>query len=288
MNRLFSLLSLTAALLLAAEAQQAQPGSLPGSLPGAAAAGNNQILALPTGPENPYCKPQMCARGRSHVACEKYTTPYHKSCLTAEPKMVNLTVHADLILRLHNEQRQRVASGKNSSLPRSARMVVMQWNEELATLAGYNARMCQAKHDDCRNTQNFTRSGQNIIVFNMTHRVEDELLERLYPELLGIGVRTWWGEHANMTAADMEHYPCDPKRQQLHRHFAVMAMESNSHVGCAGDRYVTKGLTHFKLTCNYARDPVCGQPIYRIRTEGCLTGRNKQYPALCSTNEVFT
>ncbi|XP_022217637.1 antigen 5 like allergen Cul n 1-like [Drosophila obscura] len=286
--KLLPLLSSVMGFLLTAKAEQQQFVSLPTAAAAAAAVANNQSLGLATGPENPYCKAQLCPRGKRHVACEKYTTPYHRSCLAAQPKLVNLTGHADMILKQHNERRHRVASGKNSSLPRSARMVVMQWSEELATLAGYNARMCQAKHDDCRNTHNFTRSGQNIIVFNMTHHVEDELLERLYPELLGIGVRTWWSEHANMTAADMEQYPCDQKRQQLHRHFAVMAMDSNSHVGCAGIRYVTKGLTYFKLTCNYAKEPVCGQPIYRIRTEGCLTGRNKQYPALCSPNEVFT
>ncbi|BFF97187.1 antigen 5 like allergen Cul n 1-like [Drosophila madeirensis] len=278
-----SLLNFVLGLLLAAKVE-AQQQSL--TLPTTAAV-NNQSLGLPTGPENPYCKAQLCPRGKRHVACEKYTTPYHRSCLAAQPQLVNLTVHADMILKQHNAQRQLVASRKNSTLPRADRMVVMQWSEELATLAGYNARMCQAKHDECHNTHNFTHSGQNIIVFNMTHHVEDELLARLYPELLAIGVRTWWSEHANMTAADMELYPCDKKRQQLHRHFAVMAMGGNSHVGCAGIRYVTKGLTYFKLTCNYAKEPVCGQPIYRIRTEGCLTGRNKQYPALCSPNEVF-
>jgi len=77
---------------------------------------------------------------------------------------VNLTNRADIILKAHNEQRQRLANGKNMTLPRAARLVVMQWSEELATLASYNARMCQAKHDDCRNTVNYKHSGQNIIV----------------------------------------------------------------------------------------------------------------------------
>ncbi|EDW80076.2 uncharacterized protein Dwil_GK24020 [Drosophila willistoni] len=211
---------------------------------------------------------------------------YHRSCMH-EPQFVNLTGHVDKILKYHNDWRHGLANGNNVSLPRAARMVVMHWSDELATVASYNVRMCQAKHDDCRNTHNFTHSGQNIIVFNMTRLVQDELLESLYPELLSIGVRNWWSEHNNMTKTDVELYPCDKKRQQYYRHFAVMALESNSHVGCAAVRYVIKDVTYFKVTCNYAKDTVCGQPIYSFRTVGCLTGVNAKYKSLCSEKEVF-
>jgi len=54
-------------------------------------------------------------------------------------------------------------------------------------------------------------------LFNMTRLVDNELMEKMYPQLLGIGVRNWWGEHNSnssnmMTAADVEHYPCPLKR----------------------------------------------------------------------------
>lgn len=139
----------------------------------------------PTGPFNMYCDPSLCTRGKRHVACEKFPSvragcrsplqdrilierftlqDYQKPCSNETQSIVNLTDYVDIILKMHNEPRQRLALGRNMTLPRAARLVVMQWSEELATLASYNARLCQPKYDDCRNTANFKRSGQNIIV----------------------------------------------------------------------------------------------------------------------------
>ncbi|EDW40965.1 GM25202 [Drosophila sechellia] len=67
-----------------------------------------------------------------------------------------------------------------------------------------------------------------------------------------------------------------------------MAIEGNSHVDCARLRYVVKNLTQFLLTCNYARPPGCGQPIYRFRSVGCQAGRNnKKHSSLGSLMELF-
>ncbi|XP_016989513.1 antigen 5 like allergen Cul n 1-like [Drosophila rhopaloa] len=238
-------------------------------------------------PPSPYCQSKLCPKGQTHVACESFYKSLHRTCAAKETTFVNMTTQAENIVKHHNERRYLLASGKDSSLPRAARMVAMQWDEDLAAVAGFNARMCVAKHDDCRNTVKFPRSGQNIIVFNMTRRVEKQLMEILYPELLSIAVKTWWSEAERMTAENMDLYPCDEKLQNAYRHFAVMAVEGNSHVGCAGLRYVVGNLTQFKLTCNYARAPVCGQPIYRFRPVGCQTGRNKKHSSLCSPTELF-
>ncbi|EDW19556.1 antigen 5 like allergen Cul n 1 [Drosophila mojavensis] len=249
---------------------------------------------LPTGPKNPYCVQQLCPRGKRHIACEKPPKDINKSCSIGESKVVNLTDYLENILKAHNDFRQRLANGRNMTLPRAARMVVMQWSEELATLASYNVRMCKAKQDDCHNTANFKNSGQNIILFNMTRLVDNDLMEKMYPQLITIGARTWWSEHTNssrkMTAADVEHNPCSaikPYQHQPFNHFAVMAVENNTHVGCAGLRYVAKDISYFKLTCNYAESYMCGRPIYHFRATGCTTGANVQYKALCSKKEIF-
>ncbi|XP_023168117.1 venom allergen 5-like [Drosophila hydei] len=249
---------------------------------------------IATGPNNPYCLPQLCPRAKRHIACEKPPADVNKACNIQKSESVNLTKYVDNILKAHNEYRQRLGNGRNMTLPRAARMVVMQWSEELATLASYNVRMCKAKHDDCHNTANFKNSGQNIIMFNMTRLVEDDLMEKMYPQLITIGARTWWSEHLNssrmMTAADVEHNPCSaikPYQHQSFRHFAVMAIENNTHVGCAGLRYESKDISYFKLTCNYAENYICGRPIYHFRAVGCTTGANAQYKALCSKKEIF-
>lgn len=66
-----------------------------------------------------------------------------------------------------------------------------------------------------------------------------------------------------------------------------MAVENNTHVGCAASRYAVKEITYFKLTCNYAEDFVCGKPIYHMRAVGCQTGMHTQYRGLCSKKEIF-
>ncbi|KAH8380656.1 hypothetical protein KR009_012048 [Drosophila setifemur] len=201
-------------------------------------------------------------------------------------RLVNMTEHMDKILKFHNELRHRLALGKDTSLPRAARLVAMLWSNDLAEVAGFNVRMCLPRHDECRNTPNFTRSGQNIIVFNMTRQVEEEEMNQRMPELLSITTQTWWAESANITMENLEQYPCDGKQQNPIRHFAEMAIEGNSHVGCAGSVYLVRNMTQLKLTCNYARSPVCGQPIFRFRPLGCKS-RNRKHLSLCSPTELF-
>ncbi|XP_017043529.1 antigen 5 like allergen Cul n 1-like [Drosophila ficusphila] len=238
-------------------------------------------------PQSPYCQPRLCVKGHKHVACESYYNSFQRTCTAKGPTFVNFTNLAEKIVKMHNERRFLLASGKDAALPRAARMVAMQWDEELAEVAAFNARMCQAKHDECRNTVKYPRSGQNIIVFNLTRLVEKSLIEKLYPQLLSIAGKIWWSESEKLTADDLDLYPCSERKQKAYRHFAVMAVEGNSHVGCAGLRYVVGNMTQFKLTCNYARAPVCGQPIYRFHPLGCQTGRDKKHSSLCSPMELF-
>ncbi|KAH8262364.1 hypothetical protein KR026_000572, partial [Drosophila bipectinata] len=212
---------------------------------------------------------------------------FSSSCSIESLQLVNLTEHTERIVKLHNERRNRLANGREPTLPRAARLVTMQWSSELADLAEFNAKMCKAQHDDCHNSKTFSNSGQNIIVFNLTHNVENELLGKLVPELLSLGAQTWWSEYENMTSDSLEVYSCDVKEQKIYRHFAVMAVEGNSHVGCAAAQYLVQNMTQFKLTCNYARAPVCGQQVYSFRPVGCKTGRNRKHSALCSPEELF-
>lgn len=54
-------------------------------------------------------------------------------------------------------------------------------------------------------------------LFNMTRLVEQDLLEKMYPQLLTIAGRTWWSEATDnssnlMTTTDVQHYPCSLKK----------------------------------------------------------------------------
>ncbi|XP_020809068.1 venom allergen 3-like [Drosophila serrata] len=236
-----------------------------------------------------YCQPQLCEKGQEHVACNYYSklkeTIQH-ACHTTEMRIVYFTVLKDKVLELHNERRYRLANGNASDLPEAARMVTMQWSPELATLAEFNAHMCMLEHDECRNVAQFPQAGQNVFVVNMKRLVPKKEMIKLYPELLANATEAWWSESENITSAEIKKFPCDHKKPKAFRYFATMAVESNSHVGCAGVRYVMDNTTQFKLTCNYARAPVCGQPIYQAMP-GCQAGKNEKFSALCSPNELF-
>ncbi|KAH8297706.1 hypothetical protein KR054_006106 [Drosophila jambulina] len=236
-----------------------------------------------------YCQPQLCEKGQQHVACDYYSklkAENQTACNTKEMRLVYFSILKDKVLELHNERRYRLANGNDSRLPEAARMVTMQWSPELATLAEFNAHMCHLEHDDCRNSAQFPHAGQNVFVVNMTRLVAKEEMIKLYPELLANATEAWWSEADNITSADVKRFPCDHNKPKAFRHFANMAEEGNSHVGCAGVRYVVDNTTQFKLTCNYARAPVCGQPIYQSNP-GCQAGKNHKYSSLCSPKELF-
>ncbi|KAH8235163.1 hypothetical protein KR032_009388, partial [Drosophila birchii] len=216
------------------------------------------------------------------------------SCPSKDMRVVFFTTLKETVVDLHNERRYRLANGNDSRLPEAARLVTMQWSPELATMAEFNARMCLLEHDECRNSAQFPHAGQNVFVVNMTP-VPKEKMKKLYHELVVNATETWWSESDNITSAEIKKFPCDHNKYSSDsnlydvrgfRHFATMAVEGNSHVGCAGVRYMVNKKTLFKLTCNYARAPVCGQPIYQANP-GCEAGKNEKFSSLCSTKELF-
>lgn len=79
-----------------------------------------------------------------------------------EPQEVVFTQQQkDAITNLHNEKRNKVAGGK-SFLNAACRMATIQWDDELAYMATLNVKQCEIQDDECRNTDAFKHSGQNI------------------------------------------------------------------------------------------------------------------------------
>lgn len=60
----------------------------------------------------------------------------------------------NIILKIHNRQRNQQALGKTPNYGPAARMGTLRYNKALAEMAGYNARLCIYAHDNCRNTGN--------------------------------------------------------------------------------------------------------------------------------------
>lgn len=98
-------------------------------------------------------------------------SPIHSYCLPPNPTCTLLDTAVtdadkDLVVKLHNEYRQKVATGRETlagGLPTASNMMEMVWDDELAAVAQKHAEQCVFKHDccPCRQVDRF-QTGQNI------------------------------------------------------------------------------------------------------------------------------
>ncbi|XP_030386693.1 scoloptoxin SSD976 [Scaptodrosophila lebanonensis] len=234
--------------------------------------GSSLLLALAQN----YCDPQLCPGGLRHVACQS-TGRFADGC---RAELVNVNPHIALILGLHNERRNRIASGGLSGFPSATHMASMSWDSTLATLAAYNTLRCRMEHDQCRNTNTYRFAGQNLsVLFTRNIDVEPFLRQR---------IEAWFDEHRYATSADIENY--QPRGGPAFGHFTTMINERNNRIGCAILRYTDANNSQGTLlACNYAVTNVINNPVYRSGSPAseCTTGRHSNYPNLCSSNESY-
>uniref|UniRef100_T1GBK0 SCP domain-containing protein n=1 Tax=Megaselia scalaris TaxID=36166 RepID=T1GBK0_MEGSC len=107
-----------------------------------------------------YCNPDLCRQGKAHIGCNN-NGKLSSSC-PANSQFFNMQVLKNQIVRAHNEKRNRVAGGFIPKHSPAFRMATIQWDDELAYLAGLNVKSCKYGHDQCRNTDTFEYSGQNL------------------------------------------------------------------------------------------------------------------------------
>lgn len=65
------------------------------------------------------------------------------------------------IVHNFNVKRNLIAAGGHIKHESACRMATMEWDDELAAMAAFNVMKCDG-HDECRNTEAFIYSGQNI------------------------------------------------------------------------------------------------------------------------------
>lgn len=202
----------------------------------------------------------------------------------SDARFIDMTPYINDILQSHNEKRNSVAGGEVPNHSPAVRMGTVQWDDELAYVAGLNVKTCQYGHDTCRNTDAFSWSGQNLAKNWWYGGVED--IQGLLLEQLDM----WYDEYHN---SDMSNINSVPENDfgKVTGHFTAMIHELSIRVGCASVRSseTNDGVNWETLTtaCNYAHTNVIGAPIYIAgpTASECQTGTNPQYPNLCSTAE---
>ncbi|KAH8266210.1 hypothetical protein KR038_009309, partial [Drosophila bunnanda] len=257
-----------------------------------------------------YCQNVLCQIHKRHIACNNKGN-LSKHC-PAGAYVVNLSSLHDLILHEHNAYRNLLAGGKIKHLPQPQRMATLQWHAELEHLATLNVKQCALQYDACHNTLEFRNSGQNLALINMTRLTEstDNHTDESSPKvaaanhtdesslkvaaanhtdesLIKMAIAGWWNQSVNVMGTDVQRFP-KGKLEETARHFAVMARDNNTFVGCAALRFdKSPGHPHFLLACNYASDYISDWPLYKEKSFGCKSGFDIKYPFLCKAGEQY-
>lgn len=192
----------------------------------------------------------------------------------------------DKIVDSHNDKRNQVAGGKIPKHLPAVRMATIQWDHELAYLAGINVKSYEHyEHDECRNTHKFKFAGQNLAKdswYGSKPQVEVLVLDQ---------IEKWFSESKDSDMSRINNV--GSTENPVTGHFTVMVAELSIRVGCAAVRsseYMEgKNWETLTTACNYAHNNVVGSKIYRsgAAASECTTGTNPEYPFLCSVNESY-
>lgn len=189
------------------------------------------------------------------------------------------------IVNAHNEKRNQVAGGQIANHSPAVRMATIQWDKELAELAGLNIKTCNYGHDQCRNTKTLRFSGQNLAKnwwYGKNETDKDLILGQ---------IDSWFNEHKDSDMTKIN--SVGSTGGAVTGHFTVMVTEPNIKVGCASARSSEFMQGHdfqtFTTACNYAHTNIKAHRIYRAgkAASECKTGTNPKYPNLCSINESY-
>ncbi|XP_055604858.1 tabinhibitin 3-like [Uranotaenia lowii] len=227
-----------------------------------------------------YCDPSLCRFGSTHVACNAKLEFANPTGITIS---LNDTRKARIV-QLHNQLRNKIASGKQDYpggfYPSAARMT-KQWDDELAYIAGFNARRCQLGHDKCRATPKYPASGQNLAYYKYIKGKPD--MDKVIDTL----VNRWYAEYKDANVGHIQKYPEGYQGPQI-GHFTEFVQDRNDRVGCALVQWFDSPKTVINLACNYARTNIFGQTVYIAGdvASQCTSGTNPDYPALCRSNEL--
>lgn len=79
-----------------------------------------------------------------------------------------------------------------------------------------------------------------------------------------------------------------PPRKRVDR-FTQIVQDEACALGCAMIKYNNYDKYTYYFVCNYSLNNIIGECVYESSTEAaskCKTGKNPDYPGLCSVNEL--
>ncbi|RCN35091.1 SCP-like protein [Ancylostoma caninum] len=163
----------------------------------------------------------------------------------------------EMVLNYHNDQRRRVAEGKqldksNKALPLPAKMPQLSWDCNLEAVAHTELSKCGTISD--------------IKIGNTKYGFNDGTLESDTKTLL----KKWWNEVK-------EHdFPADRKYSADFRHFAPMIYEDSTGIGCT------------YTLCNRETKMVCAYSAERLLATGWAKNKGNSYLPIAAKMPAVT
>ncbi|EDV92479.1 antigen 5 like allergen Cul n 1 [Drosophila grimshawi] len=269
----------------------------PGLLPAGAVLLVMQLIPLvsatttlaPSTPQAPspptdYCAPALCEIFNGshllqlpHTACGNNGS-FGASC-GPQPKLLYMSDRRrQLLLDMHNLVRSKIAAGEVPGYEAALHMPFLRWDEELAQMAALHAKRCQFAHDQCRNTQRFQISGQNIGYFWIGREFKS------HSRRMKSFVLHWFREYKDANQSYIDSFQRHPEGKKI-GHFTLLVADRVRRVGCAAVRFLEQSTNRFQflLTCNYDYNNIFGDPVYKSgpTASKCAYRISKKYPALC-------
>jgi len=141
----------------------------------------------------------------------------------------------NLIVKVHNELRQKVASGQEThgNQPGASNMMKLVWNDEIAATAQRWADQCKGGHDKVRSKCDGTGVGQNAFAeIGSKHDTRDGVYANVER-----GIRAWYNEvtySGGFPSSNIKPFNYEKK----YGHYTAVVWAETSEVGC--------GLVYFK------------------------------------------
>ncbi|GIX99830.1 hypothetical protein CDAR_460641 [Caerostris darwini] len=174
-------------------------------------------------------------------------SPMHSYCLPPNPQCELLdtgVTNADkqLVVKLHNEYRQKVATGHErhaGGMPPAANMLEMVWDNELAAVAQKHAEQCKFEHDcnECREVDRFS-VGQNIYEGMSSGPPKHSDWEPM--------VKSFYDEVSMFDKSYIKPYVFG-----AWGHFSQVVWATSWRVGCGRATFMEDGWYTTFLVCNY-------------------------------------
>ncbi|XP_073999857.1 salivary antigen-5-like isoform X1 [Rhodnius prolixus] len=206
-----------------------------------------------------------------------------KSCKNPSKEFIGLKnideKDKQLLLKEHNQYREKVAAGQEPPQPKAENMILLTWDSDAALQAKAWASGCDYGHNNPEIKKTKKPMGQNIYMKSST---ENGGLEKTFKKYIPEMVKGWYDEVKLYTFGDAFSVKTG--------HYTQIVWKNTTKVGCGYSYFKerTQGNDWYSgyLVCNYSpAGNWYGEAPYKEGSGTCpgkfLEVASKQYPHLC-------